>query len=78
MFDLAIGFRHSCVKIDVLHTVDLGVAAHIIANVFVLLVVTRGCWAVGRMMSECVGCMITYTIGTRARRSKRGCRAESR
>ena len=28
-----IGFRHQCVQIDVLHTVDQGVASHIIGNV---------------------------------------------
>ena len=41
LFDLAIGFRHECVKIDVLHCVDLGVAAHVIANILVLLVLRR-------------------------------------
>ena len=30
---LAVGFRHDCVMVDVLHTVDLGVASHVIANV---------------------------------------------
>ena len=29
-----IGFRLSCITIDVLHTVDLGVTAHVIANIF--------------------------------------------
>ena len=31
---LAVGFRLECVMVDVLHTVDQGIASHIIANVF--------------------------------------------
>ena len=39
---LAIGFRLECVMIDVLHTVDQGVASHIIANVLWIFAVMRG------------------------------------
>ena len=38
---LAVGFRLECVMVDVLHTVDLGVASHLIANVFWLIAVIR-------------------------------------
>jgi len=41
LFTAAIGFRLDCVLIDVLHTVDLGIAAHIIANVFIIVAVVR-------------------------------------
>ena len=34
LFLIAIGLRLECVMIDILHTVDLGVAAHIIGNMF--------------------------------------------
>ena len=36
-----VGFRLECILIDILHTVDLGVAAHIIANIFVELINQR-------------------------------------
>ena len=39
---LAIGFRLDCVMIDVLHTVDQGVASHIIANILWIFGVLRG------------------------------------
>ena len=39
---LAIGFRLDCVMIDVLHTVDQGVASHIIANIMWVFAVVRG------------------------------------
>ena len=41
LFELAVGLRQSCVMVDTLHTVDLGVAAHIIGNVFVILAIHR-------------------------------------
>ena len=31
---VAVGFRLECIMVDVLHTVDQGVASHLIANVF--------------------------------------------
>jgi len=36
-----IGFRLECVAIDALHTVDLGVASHIVGNVFWLIAVKK-------------------------------------
>jgi hypothetical protein len=36
-----VGLRLECIMVDVLHTVDLGIASHIIANVFWLLAVKR-------------------------------------
>ena len=38
---VALGFRLECIMIDVLHTVDQGVAAHIIANVLWVFAVVR-------------------------------------
>ena len=38
---LVIGFRLECVMIDVLHTVDQGIASHIIANVLWLVAVKK-------------------------------------
>ena len=38
---VAIGFRLDCIMIDVLHTVDQGVASHIIANVMWVFAVVR-------------------------------------
>lgn len=34
LFALCVGLRLECIMIDILHTVDLGVAAHVIGNVF--------------------------------------------
>ena len=39
-----VGFRLECIMIDILHTVDLGVAAHIIGNVLFIFCVLRGCF----------------------------------
>jgi hypothetical protein len=36
-----IGFRLECIMIDVLHTVDLGVTAHIVGNIFFIYAVSR-------------------------------------
>ena len=42
-----VGFRLECVMVDVLHTVDQGVASHVIANVFWLFAVKRSCFGGG-------------------------------
>ena len=47
MLVAAIGFRLECVMIDVLHTVDLGVASHVIANVMFLFAVMRSVFGGG-------------------------------
>ena len=39
---MAIGFRLECVMVDVLHTVDQGVASHIIANIMWVFAAVRG------------------------------------
>ena len=44
LFARCIGFRLECVMIDVLHTVDLGVAAHVIGNVLFIMCILRGCY----------------------------------
>ena len=41
---LAVGFRLECIMVDVLHTVDQGVASHIIANVLWVFAVARRVW----------------------------------
>ena len=41
LLSLAIGLRLECVMIDVLHTVDQGVASHIIANILWVIAVVR-------------------------------------
>ena len=46
-----VGSRLECVMVDVLHTVDQGVASHIIANIFWLLAVLRGVFG-GRAQEE--------------------------
>ena len=38
---MAVGFRLECVMVDVMHCVDLGVAAHILGNVFWELVLRK-------------------------------------
>ena len=38
---LVIGFRPECIMVDVLHTVDLGLASHIVGNVFWELITKR-------------------------------------
>ena len=42
LLEKVVGLRLECIMIDVLHTVDQGVASHIIANIFWVLVVLRG------------------------------------
>ena len=42
LFTVAIGFRLECVMIDVLHTVDQGVASHVIGNVLWIFAIMRG------------------------------------
>ena len=37
-----IGMRLECIMVDVLHTVDQGVASHVIANIFWIVVIIRG------------------------------------
>ena len=43
LFTVVLGFKLSCVTIDVLHCVDLGIASPIIGNTFFILVVLRAC-----------------------------------
>ena len=42
LLSCVIGLRLECIMIDVLHTVDLGLASHIIGNVIWLFAVVRG------------------------------------
>ena len=49
----AIGTRIECIKVDVLHTVDLGVGAHIVGNVL-FIVAVLGCCFGGRTYAEMV------------------------
>ena len=42
LFATVTGLRLECVMIDVLHTVDLGIAAHIVANIMWLIASKRG------------------------------------
>ena len=51
LFKEVVGFRLECVMIDVLHTVDQGIASHIIGSIFWLLAVVRGVFG-GRSMKE--------------------------
>ena len=48
-----LGMRLECVMIDVLHTVDLGIASHIIANILWILVVNR-CILGGSTIAESI------------------------
>ena len=47
-----VGFRLECIMVDVLHTVDLGIAAHIIGNVFWVLVILRSVFGGGAMADK--------------------------
>ena len=47
-----IGFRIECIMIDVMHAVDLGIAAHIVASVLWYFVVVRACLGAGRMVQK--------------------------
>ena len=46
-----LGLRLECVMIDILHTVDLGIGAHIIGNILFIFAVVRGVFG-GRTMKE--------------------------
>ena len=41
LLQFARGFRHECIKIDVLHCVDLGITLHILGSIFILLAIER-------------------------------------
>ena len=64
----AIGFRLECVMIDVLHTVDQGVASHIIANVMRVFAVVRGFWVARPSRRQSRSCMRTSSNGTETAR----------
>ena len=51
-----IGFRLECIMVDVLHTVDLGIAAHIIGNAFVFgsWWLAEAFWALVRLVTKSV------------------------
>ena len=56
---IAIGFRLDCVMIDVLHTVDQGVASHIIANVMWHFAVVRRAFG-GTNQEQCVNNLYSH------------------
>lgn len=47
LFGLVVGLRLECVMVDILHSVDLGIASHIVANIFWLLAVKRSVFGPG-------------------------------